>query len=65
MGKAKMFGGIAVVVGLILGLLAFLLVHNVAGQSFVTFLITVYLPVLLITIGLIAIVIGVLLLIYG
>ncbi len=61
MGKAKMFGGAAVVFGLIMGVLAWLLVPG----SFLTFLLYVYLPVLLITVGLVAIVIGVLLLIYG
>ena len=63
MGKAKMFGGIAVVFGLIMGLLAYLLVPAEVG--FVTFLITVFLPVLLITVGLLAILVGILLLIYG
>jgi hypothetical protein len=61
MGKAKMFGGAAVVFGLVMGLLAYFLVPG----SFMTFLLTVFLPVLLITIGLIAIIVGVLLLIYG
>lgn len=61
MGKAKMFGGGAVVFGLIMGLLAWLIVPG----SFMAFLLTVYLPILLVTIGLIALVVGVLLLIYG
>jgi len=61
MGKAKMFGGAAVVFGLIMGVLAWLIVP----QSFTSFLLYVYLPVLLVTVGLIAIIIGVLLLIYG
>lgn len=61
MGKAKMFGGAAVVFGLIMGILAWLIVPG----SFISFLLYVYLPVLLVSVGLIAIVIGVLLLIYG
>ncbi len=61
MGKAKMFGGAAVVFALIMGLLAWLIVPG----SFVSFLLYTYLPVLLVTLGLIALVIGVLLLIYG
>lgn len=61
MGKAKMFGAAALVLGLILGLLAWIIVPG----SFVSFLLYTYLPVLLITIGLIAIIIGILLLIYG
>ena len=65
MGKAKMFGGAAVVFGLIMGILSYLLVHEGAKASFITFLLYTYLPVLLVSVGLIAIVIGVLLLIYG
>jgi len=61
MGKAKMFGGAAVIFGLVLGLLAWWIVPG----SFMTWLMTIYLPVLLVTVGLIAIIIGVLLLIYG
>ncbi len=61
MGKAKMFGGAAVVFGLILGLLAWVIVPG----SFLSFLLYVYLPVLLVTVGLIAIIIGLLLMIYG
>jgi len=56
-----MFGGAAVVFGLIMGILAWLIVPG----SFISFLLYVYLPVLLVSVGLIAIVIGVLLLIYG
>jgi hypothetical protein len=65
MGKAKTFGGAAVVFGLIMGVLSYFLVHSVAEQSFTKFLLFTYLPVLLVTLGLVAIVIGVLLLIYG
>lgn len=61
MGKAKMFGGFAVILGLLLGVLAWMLVST----SFLAFLLTVYLPVLLVTMGLFAILIGLLLLIYG
>ena len=61
MGKAKMFGGAAVVFGLVLGLLAWVIVPG----SFTQFLLYTYLPVLLVTVGLIAIIIGILLLIYG
>jgi hypothetical protein len=63
MGKAKMFGGAAILFGLILGLLAAWIVPNEVG--FLHFLIYTYLPVLLVTVGLIAIIIGVLLLVYG
>gem|GEM_PF-3005403 len=56
-----MFGGAAVIFGLVLGLLAWWIVPG----SFMTWLMTIYLPVLLVTVGLIAIIIGVLLLIYG
>jgi hypothetical protein len=65
MGKAKTFGGIALVVGLILGVLAYILVHMQPGGSFTRFLLYVYLPVLLVTIGLVALIIGILLLVYG
>ncbi len=65
MGKAKMFGGVAIVIGLILALLAYVLVHVVAGQSFTKFILYTFLPVILVTLGLVAIVIGVLLLVYG
>lgn len=61
MGKAKMFGGVSVIFGLILGLLAWVLVPG----SFLAFLLGVYLPVLLVTIGLVALLVGILLLIYG
>jgi hypothetical protein len=61
MGKAKMFGGAAVVFGLIMGILSYFLVEG----SYMKFLLTVFLPVLLVTIGLIAIIVGILLLIYG
>ena len=61
MGKAKTFGGLSVVFGLVMGLLACLIVPG----SFLNFLLYVYLPILLVTVGLIALVIGVLLLIYG
>lgn len=64
MGKAKMFGGAAVVFGLVMGLISMFVVKS-AGLSFTAFLLYTYLPVLLVTIGLIAIVIGILLLIYG
>lgn len=65
MGKAKTFGGISVIAGLVMGLLAYFMVHFGANQSFLYFLVYVYLPVLLVTIGLVALVIGILLLIYG
>jgi len=61
MGKAKMFGGISVIIGLILGLIAWVLVPG----SLLAFLLTVYLPAILITAGLMAILVGILLLIYG
>lgn len=61
MGKAKMFGGVSLVFGCIMGLLAWVIVPG----SFLNFLIYVYLPIILVTIGLIAILIGILLLIYG
>ena len=61
MGKAKMFGGAAVIFGLIMGLISYVLVDG----SYLKFLLTVFLPVLLVTVGVVAILIGVLLLIYG
>jgi hypothetical protein len=61
MGKAKMFGGAAVGAGLVLGVLAWWMVPG----SFLNWLLYSYLPAVLVTVGLIAIIIGVLLLIYG
>jgi hypothetical protein len=61
MGKAKMFGGISVAAGLLMGLIAYVMVPG----SFLKFLTTIYLPVLLVTIGLVALIIGILLLVYG
>ena len=65
MGKAKMFGGISAVFGLIMGVLAYVVVHMQTGASFTNFLIYTYLPILLVTVGIFAILIGILLLIYG
>ena len=61
MGKAKTFGGVGFIIGLILILIAYVLIPG----SFLTFLLWIYLPVLLITLGIAAIVVGLLLLIYG
>jgi hypothetical protein len=61
MGKAKMFGGAAILFGLVMGLLAWWIVPG----SFLSFLLYIYLPVMLVTVGLIAIIIGLLLLVYG
>lgn len=65
MGKAKMFGAVAVIIGLLLGVLAYVLVHVIQGQDFSDFLLYTFLPIMLVTIGLLAILIGVLLMIYG
>lgn len=65
MGKAKTYGGIAVVVGLILLLLAMLLVSGTDISAFIAFLINVWLPILLVTVGIVIIIIGLLLLVYG
>lgn len=61
MSKAKMFGGMAVVFAVVVGLLAWLIVPG----SFLGFLLYTYLPILLVTLALAALVIGILLLIYG
>ncbi len=56
-----MFGGMAVVFAVVMGLLAWLIVPG----SFLGFLLYTYLPILLVTLALAALVIGILLLIYG
>lgn len=60
-----MFGGASAVFGLIMGLIAYVLVHESAGMSFTKFLLYTYLPILLVTVGILALLIGLLLLIYG
>ena len=65
MSKAKMFGGMAVVFAVVMGLLAWFVVDNGPNKSFMDFLLFTYLPVLLVTLALAALVIGILLLIYG
>ncbi len=61
MGKAKLLGGASVGIGIALGLISWILVPG----SFIKFLVGVYLPVLLVTVGIVAVVLGLLLLVYG
>lgn len=60
MGKAKMFGGAGVIVGA-----AIIAALYVLKDNFLSWVWTQYLPVLGLTIALIAIIIGLLLLVYG
>jgi len=62
-----MFGAAAVVFGLIMLLVAMLIVGGMSLNldAFVNFIVNVFLPILFITLGLIALMVGLLLLVYG
>ena len=61
MGKAKLFGAGSVIVGVLLIVLAYLLVDT----SFLRWVTVIFLPVMFVMAALAAIVIGVMLMIYG
>ena len=64
MGKAKTFGGAGVIVGAAI-IVAVWLSRIYGPGGFLNWIIQTYIPVILVTIALIAIIIGILLLIYG
>jgi hypothetical protein len=61
MSKAKTFGGVGVIIGIVLIALAYVLVPG----SFLSWVLQTFLPIVLVVIALLAIIVGIMLLIYG
>lgn len=64
MSKAKVFGGVGILAGVAI-MVAVKLGLNYMGKSFMRFILETFLPTVGVTVALIAIVIGILLLVYG